>query len=315
MNETLPAGAQRATPVQTPISGVLPPVVTPFNGDLSVDAAAFLEICRRLLEDGAHGLAVFGTAGEANSLSLAERMDLLEALIDGGVDPGRLYPGTGLCALPETVALTRQAVAAGCGGVVMLPPFYYKPVTVEGLYRAYSEAIERVGAGTLRVLLDHTPQISGVALTAPLIRRLIAAYPGIVVGIKDSSGDWANTASLLREFPGFAIFQGSESLMTRAAALGAAGCISATLNVNPGGVRALYDALRSNASDAIELQGHASEIRGLITGYPLLPAVKAVVAARFGRPGIARVRPPLEPLGEAATRELLAALDRAAARP
>ena len=165
--------------------GVLVPAVTPFHPDLSVDAERFVDHCRWLLAEGASGLAVFGTTSEANALSVAERTDLLERLIEGGIPASVLLPGTGCCALPDTVALTRHATQSGCFGVLMLPPFYYKGVSDDGLFASVAEVIERVADDRLRIYLYHIPPMAGVGLV-PLIERLLKSYRGVVAGIKDS---------------------------------------------------------------------------------------------------------------------------------
>src|SRR5258706_3671484 len=168
--------------------GVFVPACTPFHADFSVDAERFVAHCRWLLDEGANGLAVFGTTSEANSLGQSERTALLERLVDDGIDPGLLMPGTGCCALPDTVALTRHAVTAGCMGVLLLPPFYYKGVGDDGLFAGISELIQRVGDKRLRIYLYHIPPMASVGWSLKLIERLLAAFPGTVVGIKDSSG-------------------------------------------------------------------------------------------------------------------------------
>src|SRR5512134_1499201 len=174
------------------IRGILSPVVTPFKADLGPDPERFIRHCRWLLSQNV-GLAVFGTNSEANSLSADERIELLDRLVGAGLDPARMMPGTGCCALPDTVRLTAHAMKAGCAGVLMLPPFYYKGVSDEGLFRSFAEVIERVGDRRLRVYLYHIPPVAQVPITLGLIERLLKAYPDTVAGIKDSSGDWNNT--------------------------------------------------------------------------------------------------------------------------
>ena len=151
----------------------------------------------------------------ANSLTVAERLGLLDALVEAGLPAARMMPGTGTCALPDTVELTRRAVAHGCGGVLMLPPFYYKDVSDDGLFASYAEVIERVGDSRLRVYLYHIPPVSRVPLSLALIERLLHRYPGTVAGIKDSSGDWDNTRAMLERFQprGFDVFSGSETFL------------------------------------------------------------------------------------------------------
>jgi len=177
---------------QQRIKGVLSPVVTPFDKDLNPDTARFINHCKWLISQGC-GLAAFGTNSEANSLSVNERMALLDAILAAGIDPARMMPGTGCCSISDSVRLTEHAVKAGCAGVLMLPPFYYKDVTEDGLFRSYSEVIQRVGDSRLRIYLYHIPPVAVVGITRGLVERLLKAYPGTIAGMKDSSGDWNNT--------------------------------------------------------------------------------------------------------------------------
>ncbi len=286
-------------------SGVLSPVVTPFGADLRPDASRLARHCRWLLSQNC-GLAVFGTNSEANSLSVEEKIELLDALVEAGVDPARMMPGTGACALPDTVRLTAHAVKRGCAGTLMLPPFYYKDVSEEGLFRSYAEVIERVGDARLRIYLYHIPPIAQVPITFDLIERLIAAYPDTVVGIKDSSGDWSNTEGMLKRFPGFTVFAGSESFLLRTLRGGGAGCISATANINPAAIHRLYAEWQSPQAEA--LQADLDELRGVLQKYPMIPALKETVAHYSGDADWRRLRPPLVALSEAQRRDLLAAL-------
>src|SRR5437868_4361037 len=229
------------------IRGVLAPVVTPFKDDLSPDPQRFIAHCRWLLSQNC-GLAVFGTNSEANSLSMEERALLLEELVAAGVDPSRMMPGTGCCSIMETVKLTTQAVEHGCAGVLMLPPFYYKSVSEEGLYRYFSEVVQRVGDARLKIYLYHIPSVAVVGITTGLVERLLAAYPDAIAGMKDSSGDWNNTKTFLDAFlvragravSGFDVFVGSESFLLANMRNGGVGTISATANVNPAGSFELY---------------------------------------------------------------------------
>ena len=196
--------------IHQPIRGVLAPVVTPFGYDLEVDTQAFIEHCRWLVDAGA-GLAVFGTNSEAASLSLSERMSLLDTLIDAGLPAEKMMPGTGTSSLKETVELTRHAVTMGAAGVLMLPPYYFKNPSEDGLFDYFSRVIDQVSDSSLRIYLYHIPQFTQVPITLTLIERLIKRYPGIVRGAKDSSGDWTNTESMIRSFgaDGFDVFPAS----------------------------------------------------------------------------------------------------------
>jgi len=245
------------------IHGVLAPVVTPFKADLAPDPERFVKHCRWLVSQNC-GLAPFGTTSEANSMSKDERMSLLDALVAAGIDPSRMMPGTGCCSITETFELTAHAVRHGCAGVLMLPPFYYKEVTEEGLYRYFSEVVQRVGDERLRIYLYHIPPVAVVGITPNLVERLLKAYPSAIAGMKDSSGDWDNTKTFLDAFAGgscqsgrrlaeessdFDVFVGSESFLLANIFNGGAGTISATANVNPAAIDALYQSAKSQASN------------------------------------------------------------------
>ena len=285
-----PAAAQKR------IEGVLSPVITPFRRDLSPDPDRFVKHCKWLLKSGCAGLAVFGTNSEANSMSVEEKLELLDALVKGGVPPASLMPGTGHCALSDSVKMTREAVRMGCGGVLMLPPFYYKGVSDEGLFRNFSEVIERVGDERLRLYLYHIPPVSNVAITLELIERLLARYPGIVAGAKDSSGDWSNTKAMLERFKdrGFDVFPGSEVFLLDGLRAGGKGCITATGNVNPGPISEVFK--RWNSADADELQAGITATRKIMQKVPMIPALKAVTAHFANDPQWKTVRPPLTEL-------------------
>ena len=286
--------------------GILVPALTPFHPDLAPDSDAFVSHCRWLLDRGADGLAVFGTTSEANSLGVDERMALLEHLIDSGVSPDVLMPGTGTTALTDTVRLTAHAVQLGCAGVLMLPPFYYKAVTEDGLFASYSEIIQRVGSDALRIYLYHIPPVSRIPLSLGLIGRLVSAHPATVVGLKDSSGDWRNTETVLTEYPQLATFCGSEVFLLDTLRHGGAGSITATANVNVAAIRHVYG--RWQDEDAEPLQAGIDAVRRAFEGYPLIPALKAVVAAHRDTVHWRTVRPPLRRLGEKGTEKLTRAL-------
>jgi 4-hydroxy-tetrahydrodipicolinate synthase len=291
------------------LAGVLSPVVTPFRPDLSPDRIRLARHCKWLLANNV-GLAVFGTNSEANSLAVGERMELLDFLVESGVDPGRMMPGTGACALTDSVRLTAHAVKKGCAGVLMLPPFYYKGVSDEGLYRNFAEIIDRVGDSRLRVYLYHIPPVSQVPISLALIERLLRVYPGSIAGVKDSSGDWNNTKAMLDRFAphGFDVFAGSETFLLMNLRHGGRGCISATANVNPAAIHALYASWTSKNADAS--QAGLDAIRSIFQKYPMIPALKQAVAHWSRDPEWARVRPPLVELTPAQCVALTVDLDR-----
>jgi 4-hydroxy-tetrahydrodipicolinate synthase len=269
------------------MQGVLAPVLTPFDRELSPDAPRFARFCRALLEEGCTALAPFGTTSEANSLSLEERERLLDALLDAGMPPGKLIPGTGCCAFPDTVRLSRKAARAGCAGVLMLPPFYYKNLTEEGIFRSFAQVIDRVAEPRLRVYLYHIPQVSQVGIPLRVIDRLLKEYRGVVVGMKDSSGDFENTRAVLGAFPGFEVFVGNERFLLANLREGGVGCITATANVN---AAAIARAFRERSE---ERQREIDGVRSLFERLPLIAALKEEVARRTGDPSWRAVRPPL----------------------
>src|SRR3954471_19817100 len=170
------------------IEGVLSPVITPFRRDYAPDAERFVRHCKWLLKSGCAGLAVFGQNSEEKSRSGAEKRTVLEALVPGGVPAASLMPGTGHCALSDSIEMTRAAVELGCAGVLMLPPFYYKGVPDEGLFRNFAEVIERVGDERLQLYLYHIPPPPQVPDNRGLIESLWKKYPASIAGVKVSSG-------------------------------------------------------------------------------------------------------------------------------
>lgn len=288
-------------------SGVLVPVLTPFARDLEPDAARFERICRWLLHEGAAGLAVFGTTSEGNSLTTAERCRLIDELVEAGIPAPRLMPGTGACALPDAVAMTRHAVEAGAGGVLVLPPFYYKNQADEGFFAYFSEIIERVGDPRLKLYLYHFPQMSAAPISPALVERLAKAYPATIAGLKDSSGDWEGTKQLIARFPDLAIFPSSEVRLMEGLGLGAAGCISATANIQPGPIARLI--ATHGSSEADDLHRRISTVRGIVEAYPFITACKAIMARQTGDDAWLQTRPPLTPLDEAHCDQLFATLD------
>ncbi len=286
--------------------GVFCAALTPVTEDLSPDVPALAQHCRWLIEQGCDGVALLGTTGEANSFSAAQRMRLLKGVIEAGVPAERLLPGTGCAALADTVELTRHAVGTGVAGVVMLPPFYYKDVTVEGLAASYKAVIQRVADPRLKVVLYHIPPIAQVPLPMALIERLRERHPDTVVGIKDSGGDLGHMVELVRRFPRLSVLAGADPLMLPLLKEGGAGCITATSNIGAAELATIYagwrDPARKDEVDAA--QARISELRARVARWPQIAALKAATALRLNQPGWGRVVPPLVGLS-AAEREAL----------
>jgi 4-hydroxy-tetrahydrodipicolinate synthase len=296
--------AQAGGGPRKPIAGVWCPVLTPVDQELKPDPTRFVAHARWLLDQGCHGLVVFGTTGEANSFAVDERTEFLDALLETGLPRDRIVVGTGCCALTDTVRLTRHAVARGVAGVLALPPFYYKNLTDEALFNSFDQVIQRVGDTGFKLYLYHFPSLSGVPITPGLLERLGAAYPDILAGVKDSSGDWNNTRLMIERFPELAIFPGAETLLLPALQAGGAGCISASCNVNTRQIRKLYDDFKAGARDLAEQQERLNAVRKVLQLRPMIPVMKHLIANEQNDPAWRRVRPPLLPLPDAAASAL-----------
>jgi 4-hydroxy-tetrahydrodipicolinate synthase len=270
--------------------GVWAAALTPLNADLSIDTSAYLTHLKRLLDGGCNGVAVLGTTGEANSFTVQERLALIEHVGAASLAPERVIIGTGCCAIPDTIALTRAAIAAGYPNMMMLPPFYYKP-SEDGLFRAYAQIIEAVGDPRLRVIIYDFPQMTGFTISTALLRRLESTFKGVVVGVKNSSGDWPAMDATLKELPGFLVFAGSEQFLLPTLRAGGPGCISATANVTHAALAQLLAHWRDADADA--RQEAATRTRLAMQKFPTIAALKEIMAAKTGDAGWRRLRAPL----------------------
>ncbi len=297
------------------LKGVFAAALTPLKADLSVDHDRLVGHCRWLLANGCDGLAVLGTTGEANSFSVGERIEILQTLNEAGIPGPALMPGTGCCSIPDTVDLTRRAVELGAGGVLMLPPFYYKNVSDEGLFAAYSEVIERVGDSRLKVYLYHFPQMSAVPLSYGLIERLLKRYPDTIAGMKDSSGDFDNMSGAAERFPGFDVFSGGDDFLLGLLRRGGAGCITACCNISGNVSAQVYQAWKDGDPSADDLQAHLLNIRKAASTQPYSAGLKAVLAHYRGDESWRTVRPPLASLDEAQTAALIGLIEETGHRP
>ena len=292
------------------IKGLIAPILTPFDDQLAVDQEKFNALAQQLLSNGCAGLAPFGTTGEALSVGSAERKSVLEGLIKSGVDPAVLIPGTGLCNLPDTAELCRHALELGCAGVMTLPPFYYKGMSDQGLYDYFVRLIQTINDARLKIYLYHIPQVSGVGLSISLVARLHKEFPEVVVGIKDSSGDWENTKALLG-IDGLIVYPGAELPVIEAIRLGAPGCISATANLNSARIAEVISLCHAGEWEAAAAK-HESVcgIRKLFQEYAPIPAQKALLARQLDQPSWGNLRPPFQPIATERVEALAESLDR-----
>ena len=278
--------------------------VTPLGADGSIDLERLARHCRRLLAGGCDGIVLFGTTGEGPSFSVEERQAALAGLIATGLAPEALMAATGCAALPDSRRLTSGALAEGCRNVLMMPPFFFREADDDGLYHAFAEVIEGARGDDLSLYLYNIPSMSGSVLGPDLIDRLRRGFPGVIAGVKDSSGDWRTSAELLERFPDLAIYLGHEPHLARALAAGARGAVSGLANGCPGLLRALLDGDRAAAA-------RIDRLVDILLRYPVVPAIKALVAAATGEPAFRAVRPALRPLSEQDSAALIGAIDRA----
>lgn len=279
---------------QNRVNGVFTASLTPVDAQLNIDQSRFQQHVNWLLDSGCHGVALFGTTGEATSFSVAERKKALDALVAGGVEPARLLVGAGCCALSDSVELANHALASGCNNVLMLPPFYYKGASDSALAASYAAVFDRVADASLQVILYHFPRLSGVPITEGLVAKLVEQYPDTVVGIKDSGGDFDNTLAMIKAFPTLNIFPGSERFLADGLKLGGAGCITASGNINPVGPRTIWDAWQRGGDDVDSLQAECTAVREAIEAHSLVTIQKAWLAQQRSDPDWRHIRPPME---------------------
>src|SRR5438132_3733437 len=289
------------------IRGVWCATLTPLDSAGAPDARMLSAHIERLFAAGVDGIALFGTTGEGQSFSVAERLAGLEALLDAGVDPSRIIVGTACAALPETIELTRHAVACGCAGALVLPPFFFKSVSDDGVYASYARIIDAVADARLRLFLYHIPQATGVPISDAVVARIAKAYPTVLAGIKDSECNLEHSLRLLASFPNLAIFVGFEPHLPAARAAGGVGTICGIANLYPRLIRRLFH--RALAPDHSEDLARVERFIAALEPFPLFAAFKALQAELTGDSAWDALRPPLVPLESSARKAWLAAAE------
>jgi 4-hydroxy-tetrahydrodipicolinate synthase len=282
------------------VRGLWCATLTPLDASGNVDDARLASHVRSLFAQGVVGVAPFGTTGEFASFSAAERMHGLDSLLASGIPAARMVPGTGCASSADTLALTRHALRAGCTRCLIVPPFFFKNVSDEAIYAYYARLIEAVGDDALRVYLYHIPQFSGVPLSPDVVARLATAFPGVIAGVKDSGGEYANTRALLDRVPHLSILVGHEPHLPQLLRDGGAGTICGVANVFPALVA---DVLKPEVTAADEAR--LATFLDIVFRYPFLPAFKAIRAVQTGEPEWNTLRLPWLPL-EVARRARLA---------
>lgn len=277
------------------LKGVIAAAATPLAEDFSIDVERLIEHCRHLLgAGGCDGINLLGTTGEATSFSVDARLRAMRAVAGSGLPLARFMVGTGAAALEDAVRLTREAKQLGFAGALLLPPFYYKGIEADALVAYVSAVIERAGRDGLSLYLYHFPANSGVPFVPEVVARLRDAFPDVLKGLKDSTGDLAYSGGLAQALPGFDVFPSAEAAIGRLGELGLAGCISATANVTGPFARAAL--VGKTAAEREAGLAAAVRIRAEIARFPLVAAVKETLALLSGDAAWRRLVPPLAPL-------------------
>jgi len=274
--------------------GVWAASLTPMDEHLNIDTDIYIHHILNLLGQGCNGVALFGTTGEANSFSVSEKMLVLASVIKAGIDPTRLMVGTGCCAVSETISFTKSAIDFGFVNFLVLPPFYYKGVSAQGVFNAYAQLIAFLPQTGINIIIYDIPQVSGVEISLELLMRLRTAFPQTIKGVKNSTGNWAAIEATCEAMPGFAVFAGTEQYLLPTLQAGGAGCISATANVTSRKLGEIYE--QRDKPSATELQVTATKTRLMLQQFPPASALKQIIANTSRRKIWLNIRPPLTEL-------------------
>lgn len=285
---------------------VLAASLTPIRDDSSIDAERFTSHVTWLLQNGCDAAVLFGTTGEGNSFSVSERISAVDSLVEAGIAPTQLIIGTGCCALPDTVELTKHALAHDIDSVLVLPPFYYKTASDQGIFNTFSTLINTINDPRLKIILYHFPKMAVVSFSPDLIAKLVDNFPQHIVGIKDSTGDKAHTQMLNERFPTLDVYAGSEMFLLDYLRSGGIGCISATANVTAALAAQVRDEMET--ADAESLQMRLSAVRSVFEQFPLTGALKGYLAMESSDDDWTNVREPLSCLDNSKVADLALAL-------
>ena len=288
-----------------PIFGLHAALVTPFDASGDIDPPRMAAHARFVIEGGCDGVTLFGTTGEGFGLSPTEREAGMAAVAEALSDGVPIYAAVMGCAIASAADAARSAYDGGASGLLLTPPYFLKGVDDDGLFAWYAAVLDRIGAPLRNVILYHIPGQTAVPITVGLVTRLRAAYPDVIIGIKDSSGDWNTTRAFLDAHGDLQILVGDERQLPEAMANGGGGSICGVANLLPGPLRDVVHA----GSDGRAVTALVNRI----VAHPVIPAIKALTAHVSGDPDFLRVRPPLTALPEAARAELVAEYDAATA--
>ena len=280
----------------TPLEGIYTASLTPLTISYEPNLPALVHHVEKLFESGSDGVAILGSTGEANSLTIEQRLDIISHC-GRNLAPKRLMVGTGSCALQDAVRLTRASIEAGVYSVLVIPPFYYKPQSDESVIRYYSELISSVNDPRLRIVFYNFPKLSGYNFSHKILQELKKHFGNIAAGIKDSSGDWENMLSITKNVPDFMVYSGTETLLLDILREGGAGCISASANLLAPECQQVYQAWKNEQHDtAKKVQKKLSVLRKTLESFPFVSELKGLMAEHTGSEHWRQLLPPFTPL-------------------
>jgi len=288
--------------------GLSAALTTPFDAAMGIDAKRAIDHAKWCLQNGCGSVTLFGTTGEGSSIGAEERRELLDAFLAAGIAPRRIVSGVMANSVLDAALQSGLALDAGCRGVLLAPPSYFKNVGDEGLFAWFSAVFTALGASARDIIVYNIPSVTAVELSVDLIGRLKAAFPGVVTGVKDSSGNWSYTQKLLAAHGDLAILIGDERSLAAGVRLGAQGAISGMANIYPARLLPMIEEGREDPA--------LSRFVDELVKYPVVPAVKAMVARRTGDATWRTARAPLSTISavdEARLAGLIEGMERAAA--
>jgi len=282
------------------IQGTFCAALTPINENYSINKVLFLKHCKNILTQGLDGLAIFGTTGEANSFSVNEKIEAINYLIENNIDPQKILPGTGLCSIQDTVLLSKHVTKLNVKAMLILPAFYYKNVSDNGVIDYYKKVVEEVGDNSAKYLLYNIPKISGVKVNINVIEKLIHLFPKNIVGMKDSDGDLSNMLKVIKSLDNFSLFSGSDSLALEVCKQGGAGAITAAANISGSLLSYIINNYKqeTNIKNFYSFQDLLVQIRNTLFSHEPISALKAFLSVNEQDNAWNRILPPLNTISD-----------------
>jgi 4-hydroxy-tetrahydrodipicolinate synthase len=292
------------------ISGVYCAVLTPLNSNLSINSDLHLRHCQSLMQKGLDGLTIFGTNGEASSFSVTQKIKSIEFLLENRIDASNLLIGTGSASLEDAIELTKFSVKIGAKASLLIPAFYFKNVTDDGVIAYYRNVIEQTGDNNFKFLLYNIPQLSGVTINFNIIENLLKLYPNNIVGLKDSTGDMGNMLKMIKYFNDFAVFCGNGALALHTSRRGGAGAITGDANITAKLLSFIIHNFRNEKQieNFENLQVLMEKIRNVLTSHEQISLLKAYYSVADNIDEWNNVLPPLKRIDNPSNNKQVTAL-------